>query len=307
MFYLKIIHFIRRKTIKNKIKMEITVAPMVDSTVWEMPYLLKGLDMIKAELNDEYHFIFARTNVPQEIQQFKDCVKKDKKNILILLSDEAGIRPYFLDELFLVFRTYSNKNLYDDKKIFAIPCGYCGGSAMSYNNHQYLDMEKDKAPLIDREYDIFYSAQMSPNRIECVNNLMKIKDKFNTIINVTDGFAKGVSLVEYYNLMQNSKIAIVPNGAVVPESFRYFEAFESNCVVITSFPRNIDLYNNWFYDNSPAVFINNWNELTENLIRNLLTDENLKKYEIENKKYFNNNLSSKAISSYMLNVINKNN
>ena len=183
--------------------MIITIASMINLRICEPPYFLKALDLIKNELDDSYHFIIARTNISQEIGDFKNCIKKDKKNILILLSDEAGIKPYFLDDLFLVFRTYSNKSLYDDDKIFSVPCGYsCGyGGFFGKTDFLYTNMEEKKAPLIEREYDIFYSGQFSYNRISFLENLNKIKNKFQSFVNITDGFAKGLELDEYYKLM----------------------------------------------------------------------------------------------------------
>jgi len=280
--------------------MIITIAPMVNPENWELPYLLKTLDFLKEDLDDNYHFIIARMNNPTEIAQYKATLKSDKKNILIMLSDEAGIKPYFQDQLFLTFRTYNRKGVYDNVNIFPIPCGFCG----KHNDFLYEDMEKEKQPLIDRKYDIFYSGQISPNRMTFVDKLRSIKDEFNSVIQVTKGFAQGFSLGEYYNYMSNSKICLVPNGAVIPESFRYFEAFENNCIVITSYPKNSDIYNNWYYDKSPAIFIDNWGELTKDMIQELLTPEKLNEYNVKNKEYFDKYLSSNSVSNYILEKIN---
>lgn len=284
--------------------MNVTIAPMVSPKVCEPPYFLEIFNKLEPYLDDSYHFIITRTNNSEEIYQFKKCIISGKKNILILLSDEAGLRvPYFLDELFLVFRTYSNADLCDNKKVFAVPCGYsCGYDGYFGNNNWEYNVNINTPKLSDRKYDIFYSGQNSPNRIECVQNLLKIKDNFNSIVNITNGFARGYTLDEYYSIMRNSKIAIVPNGAVVPESFRYFEAFESNCIVISSFPIN-SKYDNWFYKDSPAIFLKSWNELSIELISNLLNLNNLKKYDILNKKYFEDNISTEGVSKYMLNII----
>jgi len=284
----------------------ITIAKMIDPNTWESPYILKILDNFEKELSDEYNFIISRINTTKDFEQYIECIIKGKKNILVLLSDERGIRPPLLDQLHLVFRTYSNKKWCDNnKKIFPIPCGYCMGHKNSYYK------EEIKKPLVDREYDIFYSGQIgysrekpSLGRLTCTESLNAIKHKFKSIVRITDGFAEGYSLEEYYSLMRNSKIAIVPHGVMIPESFRYFEAFESNCIVITSYPKNDVDFNLWFYETSPAIFIDSWqHDLNENMIRELLTAENLKKYETKNKEYFDNSISPKAVAEYMLRVI----
>ena len=102
--------------------------------------------------------------------------------------------------------------------------------------------------------------------------------------------------------MSNSKISIVPLGAVVPESFRYFESFENNCIVITTYPKN-SIYGNWFYENSPAIFLDNWSELNDNLIHNLLKIEKLNEFDILNLNYFNKNISTEGVSNYILKKI----
>lgn len=280
--------------------MLINISDVVTPKIWEHPYILKIFEFLKDYLDDEYNFIIARTNNNYEIKKFEECIIENKKNILILLSDEAGITPPFLDRLHFVFRTYNRLPLYDNKKIFPIPCGYSFGHKDSF----YKEIKKK--PLIDREYDIFYSAQSSGNRMSCVNNLNKIKKDFKSIVNITNGFAQGYKLEEYYSLMKNSKIAIVPNGVVIPESFRYFEAFESNCIVITTYPKNNIEYNHWYYKDSPAIFISNWNELNKKMVDDLLITEKLKMYDIENRKYFDNNISPYGVSRYMLEIIKNN-
>lgn len=272
---------------------------MVEPYKWELPYLLKTLEFLKKDLDNSYHFIIARTNNPTEIAQYKKTLKNDKKNILILLSDEAGIKPYFQEQLFLTFRTYNRKVLFDNVNIFPIPCGFCGAN----KGFVYENMEQEKKPLIDREYDVFYSGQVSPNRMTFINKIKSIKDNFNSIIQITNGFAQGFSLEDYYKYMSNSKICLVPDGAVIPESFRYFEAFENNCIVITSYPKNNDMYNHWYYEKSPAIFIKDWNELSVEMIKNLLESKELNKYNIKNKEYFENYLSSKSLSNYILEKI----
>lgn len=284
--------------------MLITISPVVSPKICEPPYLLKIFDILKNHFDDDYHFIIARVNTVEEIRIFKELILPEKRNILFLLSDEFGIIPPFLEDLYLVFRTYSNKELYDNNKIFAIPCGYSCGYAGIYDHPDWIyDMEKPKKPLINREIDIFYSGQISTSRLDCISNINRIKDNFNCVINVTNGFAKGFKIDEYYELMQNSKIALVPEGVVVPESFRYFEAFESNCIVLTTFPRHIDKFNTWFYENSPAIFLSNWSEMTHEKIIELLTADNLNRYDKLNLDYFDRYISTTGVAQYIKNII----
>lgn len=293
--------------------MKITVCPMVEPDVWEPPYLLETFNYL-SDLSDDYHFIIARTNNSEELNQFKTYLLKDKKNILFLLSDELGIKnmysgPYSMQsELSMIFRTYNNRDLYDDNFVYPIPCGFsCGVSVHSQTGKKsiFRKFNSDTKHLIDRKYDFFFSGQLNPHRIECVNQLNRFKDKYNCIINTTKSFAKGYSLEEYYNLLEDTKIAIVPTGVCIPESFRYFEASKSNCVIITTYPIKEQKYKNWYFDGSPAIFINSWQELTEDLINEILLEDSLKKYDKLNRRYFDDKISPKSLSNYIREKINQ--
>jgi hypothetical protein len=284
--------------------MNTNYSEMVDKTSWEAPYLDQIFELLKKDLDDEYNLIVARTNTQDEANQFEKDIIDNKKNILFLLSDERGIIPPFLDRLHLVFRTYNRKPLYDDKKIFAIPCGYSLCNNLSYNKSSFAKTEY--IPLSERKNDIFYSGQMtSEDRQKCGYKLNEIsRDKYNCIINYTPRFADGYKLDDYYKLMSSSKISIVPKGAVIPESFRYFESFKCNCIVITTYPINDNNYKHWYNEKSPAIFLNDWNELTDNLIDRCLNNINL--YEKKNKEYFDEFISPTAVYKYILKKIKDN-
>ena len=81
--------------------MEYTLAPMIKTTNCEHDYLTKIFNNLQ-DVSDDYHFIVARVNNLQEIEQFRTTIKDNKKNIMIMLSDEAGISPPFLDKLYKV-------------------------------------------------------------------------------------------------------------------------------------------------------------------------------------------------------------
>lgn len=276
----------------------VTWASMVDLTECENDYLIEAFSHL--QLDDEFHFIVARVNNQNEIMQFEKTIVSDKKNILIMKSDEAGIIPPFLDRLFLVFRMYNNNSLVDYKKIFPIPCGFSRCFNQNGKLYYHQPEKVKKPPLIERIYDLFYSGQRSPKRAPMIAAVNCLKGNYNTLINETNHFADGYDLNQYYNYLSNTKIALVPEGAVIPESFRYFEAFERNCVVITTFPKN-SFFNNWYYETSPAIFLNDWSELNDSLIDKILDD--LGHYQIANEDYFNGYISPFALATYIQNTI----
>lgn len=286
---------------------------MVEPDVWEPPYLIETLKYL-SDLSDDYHFIIARTNNPEELNQFKNSLIKGKKNILILLSDELGIDnvkdgPYFMqNEIYMIFRTYNNKKLYDENYIFPIPCGFsCGVGIHSENGKRNLisNFDFSNKPLKEREYDIFFSGQLNNHRKQCVEQINILSKTFKCFSKTTNSFAKGLSLNEYYDFMENSKIAFVPTGVVIPESFRFFEAVKSGCIVISTYPIQNELYKNWYYENSSVIFINSWSEVNESFVKNLLEVKNLDKYDNLNKKYFQDKISTEGLSIYIRNKVNE--
>lgn len=250
------------------------------------------------DLNGEYNFIVGRSNTPKETLQLKDSILENKRNILILKSDERGITPPYLDDFYCVFRMYNNNNLVDNKKIFPIPCGYCTSNMSVGGTYKSGDIAKKK--ISERSIDLFYSGQRSPKRSPMINSINQLSKKYNILINETNGFGQGFNLIDYYKYLSDSKIALVPEGAVIPESFRYFESFEKNCIVITTFPRNTH-FNNWYYEKSPAIFLNTWDELNESVIDDALDRINF--FEKENEKYFNDYISPRAVAEYIKKII----
>jgi hypothetical protein len=116
-------------------------------------------------------------------------------------------------------------------------------------------------------------------------------------LNFTSGFREGINIIEYANLLSNSKITLVPKG-VSPETFRFSESFASGCVVITTEKINV-----WYYENCPAIFLNSWSELNQNLIDEILNYDYIDSLRIKSVDYYEKYLSAKANADYILNKI----
>lgn len=106
--------------------------------------------------------------------------------------------------------------------------------------------------------------------------------------------------MEHYSwMMSNSRIVLVPHGSA-PETFRYAEAMLCGATVITTFcPRNL-----WYFRNSPAVVLNNWSELTSDLVESLLQDKlGLEDRKVAALTHYNKDLSDGAVAEYILNCL----
>ena len=111
-------------------------------------------------------------------------------------------------------------------------------------------------------------------------------------------FVDGLQLQNYYNMMCDTKISIVPMGVCINESFRFFESVFCNSVIITTHDFKSDKFNKiWYYEDCPAIILNSWSELSTELIDNILL--NLEKYEEENRNYYHNKISAKSVGKYI--------
>lgn len=210
--------------------------------------------------------------------------KSKNRKLVILIGDENGEGHNYKENV-KVFRYYNLRNI--SNIYYPIPCGY------NSSGYQMKKMYPEKK-LQDRKYDIvFYGQRIGTYRKDMFDIMDELSDKFNMRFNVNSTFRSGLNIDEYYKLLGNSKISFVPNGTAV-ETFRYNESFGSGCVVVT--PKTFNL---WYYEKSPAHFIDNWNQVDENFVQEILNGDLNKMYK-ENLEYYNNYLSEEAVANYII-------
>jgi hypothetical protein len=87
----------------------------------------------------------------------------------------------------------------------------------------------------------------------------------NALFKPTAGFAQGDKPVDYYRTLASAKIAPAPSGAVVIDSFRFFEAIEMLCLPIADKvdPKgnSLEFYKYLFGYDIPVPHVSNWSEL----------------------------------------------
>jgi hypothetical protein len=248
----------------------------------EIDYLNQINSILSKKLDDSFVVYIIHNDLTQhEKKNISRQIRGYTKKIAIHISDEYGSTDLY--NLFdLVFRFY-HSNLCDNKKVFNINIGYnCSGNTnIQFNN---------KIPLSERKKKVFFSGQY---RSDLSNAIKTLKNKYD--ISFTSGFRQGLSINDYIQCLSESKICLVPRG-ISPETFRYSESFASGCIVITT--ENI---NTWYYKDSPAYFLNNWNELSDDLIENILGSNIDNKYLL-NIDYYKKRLSPEANAQYIENI-----
>ena len=263
----------------------------IDEDFWcETRYLNNVYDIIKEKLIGDYSIVITpNLRVLPQTKFIK---------IVLLTGDELGnlgMNPYTNQNVKAIFRIFNRIGRFDDKYIFPIPPGY--NWAMHNDRTKKMIKMYPEKKLSDRKYDIFYAGQPLPWRNELVTNLTNLKDKFNILCAVNNSFRSGINIDDYYRLLGETKISLVPDGTSV-DTFRYVESFGSGCIVISTKKDDI-----WYYRNSPVFLINSWNELNEDLIKYILS-LNIDDIYNENLKYYNEKLSEEAVANYILDKIN---
>lgn len=124
------------------------------------------------------------------------------------------------------FDAYDTNGLLLDDKMHALPLGY----------HKDFDRGFPIKKMEDREIDVCFVGQLDPYRRrdfynECVN-ISKIQG-LKTFFHFYEGWNKGFSMAQYQEILNNTKIALVPWGSASRNTFRFWEAYYSGCTIFS--------------------------------------------------------------------------
>lgn len=259
----------------------------IDEDFWcETRYLNTVVELLTKKLVDDYSVVIT--------PNLRQLPQTKYKKIVLLTGDETyrlGMNPYINQNVKAVFRIFNRSGSYDEKYIYPIPPGY-NWTMHSDKTKKMVKMYPEKK-LSERQYDIFFAGQPLPWRTDVFNNLGKLVGKFNILSNVNSSFRSGIEIDEYYKILGDTKIALSPDGTSI-DCFRYVEALGSGCIVIMT-PKDNNI---WYYKNAPVFYVNNWNELNEKLINNILS-MNLDDLYENNLKYYKEILSEEAVANYI--------
>ena len=125
----------------------------------------------------------------------------------------------------------------------------------------------------DKSYDVFFSGQITHQRRQELATVMH--DIPNSFYNPTTGFAEGLKPKQYYDKMVLSKIVPCPSGAMVIDSFRFYEAIEMLCLPVgdelDSKMHNTNFFNFLFQGEHSINTVENWQNLPK-LLPDLLNN-----------------------------------
>lgn len=211
------------------------------------------------------------------------------KDVIAILTagDESGRPPSYADKICLVFKHHLDFDSINN--VYHIPLPYCNG----FRGDSSIPIEK-------RSYDVTFIGR-NKKRMDMIDALTKLQVKRKDVkflIYVTgDKFKGGWSIEKYSAAMMDSKIVISPRGAIRAECVRFSEAVKCGCCIISCKHPNVTCFNE-----CPAEYLNNWNEL-ESAINKLLQKKELEERHIKTKYCWDNYFSPEAVGKYINKVV----
>ena len=134
-------------------------------------------------------------------------------------------------------------------------------------------LKKSVPEYSNKQYDVYFGGQITHSRRKQLSDAMETFP--NALFKPTAGFAQGDSPKDYYRNLASAKIAPAPSGAVVIESFRFYEALEMLCLPVVDaldpFNNPINYYDFVFEEKTPIKSIKNWH-LLKNIVPELLNN-----------------------------------
>jgi hypothetical protein len=208
---------------------------------------------------------------PQNVD-FEDQISKELNNIdrvvLFITGDESAtfkVDKIKHDNIEIWIQYPHRKHSQYNKLALGVP------QHLSKNLPQYQD----------KLYDVFFSGQITHQRRQELATVMP--DIPNSFYNPTTGFSEGLSPKSYYNKMFLSKIVPCPSGAMVVDSFRFYEAIEMLCLPmgdkLDSKMQNTDFFNFLFEDSHRIKTFENWRHLPD-LLPELLNNYTSEMHQI---------------------------
>lgn len=222
-----------------------------------------GLEFNKQELDhlkntDKAIVIIPARHHADKTDEINKELKKIKHVVLFLMGDEEADFPVEEINHKSIHIWVQNPHPGKHDNYHKLGCGYTPASS------------KLSAEYIEKTTECFFSGQIThERRTEMWKYIPYDADKHRT-----RGFTQGMKPEIYLEHMRKAKTAPCPSGAVIPDSFRLFEALECMAIPVAdeiSSNGKINGYWNWLLGEVPFPLIHNWQDL-EGYIRDVLND-----------------------------------
>ena len=256
----------------------------------------EAVEILSKKLKNDYSFILQVWNheMPKETKYPK---------ILISTSDEAhNVPDQTQDDSYVhIFKQYAPMETPTDQtsvkninRVSPLPLGCLEGFV------------SQDIPITKRTKDWSWMGQFDPytrvNFRQAVDRLQSERPDYNSHVLWYEGWNNGDAIDSYCDVMNDTKIALVPIGSGSRESFRFFEAMSAGCIVI-----NAGLPYTPMYSAAPAFPIDaGWAELTRTIDFLLDREEEVLEYHSNAARlWYEHFCSPENLAEYMFKRIEK--
>jgi len=256
----------------------------------------EAVEILSKKLKNDYSFILQVWNheMPKETKYPK---------ILISTSDEAhNVPDQTQDDSYVhIFKQYAPMGTPTDQtsvkninRVSPLPLGCLEGFA------------SQDIPITKRTRDWSWMGQFDPytrvNFRQAVDRLHGERPNYNSHVLWYEGWNNGDAIDSYCDVMNDTKIALVPIGSGSKESFRFFEAMCAGCIVI-----NVGMPQTPMYNAAPAFPMDaGWAELTRTVDFILGREEEVLEYHSNAAKlWYEHFCSPERLAEYMFKRIEK--
>lgn len=112
-------------------------------------------------------------------------------------------------------------------------------------------------PLLDRTINVSFVGQLDPyRRMDFFNEIGRAANEIEgSVFHFYEGWNKGIGS-KYSEIMSNTKIALVPCGSASLDTFRFYEAAQSGCVIMSYLQNEYE-----FMNKCPVIQTPKWDGL----------------------------------------------
>ena len=247
----------------------------------------EAVEILCKELEEDYSFII-------QVWNHDKAVETRYPKVFISTSDEVHAMPAEAsdDSYVHIFKQYAPmadmKNpvsVLKTEKVSPLPlCSLEGFVNQDIN-------------ISDRKYDWSWMGQFDPySRVHFKNSVSELEGAgHQSKVLWYNGWNNGEPIDDYCSVMNNTKIALVPTGSASYESFRFFEAAQAGCVIISQQMPFVPMYNV-----APNIIVDNsWSNLTNIVDKILASPEEMEYYSKASRMWYEHFCSPKGLASYM--------
>jgi len=151
-------------------------------------------------------------------------------------------------------------------------------------------------PFLDREINVSFIGQLDPyRRVDFFTEVNKVANAVDgSVFHFYEGWNKGVG-DKYSEIMSNTKIALVPCGSASLDTFRFYEACKSGCIVLSCMQNEYD-----FMAGCPTIQTPSWDGLSQALIYLLNADAEALAIAAGNvRKFWEKRLSPRGAAKFI--------